>query len=252
MVDDWDEDDSPDESGTSTPAIPPPIAVRPPAKSKWADEDADGDEPDDWDASDDEKPKTSAVPAAAPVKKKMTMKQKIAEKERQAAEARARGEPTDDLIDTMTEQERRRIAREKELEADMAAAADLLGAAKLQNVPETLQEIITANPKTKDDFAVLSQQIFAAIINRHAANPLYSAFAESLAKDICEPLTAVQTRKVSTSVGLVGNAKQQDERDKANGKKKGAAKPKLGSAVKTIDRIDTTAYDDALDDGDFM
>ncbi len=62
---------------------------------------------------------------AAP-KKKMTLKQKLAEKEKLAAEKKARG-GEDDLIDERTEQDRRREAREKELEADLAVASDLMG-----------------------------------------------------------------------------------------------------------------------------
>lgn len=140
------------------------------------------------------------------------------------------------------------MARDKELEADMAAAADLMGASRLNSGqpsisdlssmvadhvvgPETLQNILTATPKTKDDFAALSQQIVAAIISRHASHPLYPAFAEALAKDVCEPLTAVQTRKVSSSVGIVGNTKQQEERDKANGKKKVSANWNVGISL---------------------
>ena len=89
------------------------------------------------------------------------------------------------------------------------------------------------------------------VIAKHSSNPLFASFAESLAKDICESLNAVQTRKVSSSLSVLGNTKQAEERDKASGKKKGASKPKLGGA-KTINRVDTEAYDDVLGDDDFM
>lgn len=62
---------------------------------------------------------------AAPLKKKMTLKQKLAEKEKLAAEKRSAG--ADELIDERTEQDRRREARERELEADLAVASDLMG-----------------------------------------------------------------------------------------------------------------------------
>lgn len=55
---------------------------------------------------------------------------------------------------------------------------------------------------------------------RHAANPLYPAFVETLAKELCEGLNAVQTRKVSSALSILGNTKQAEERDKASGKKK--------------------------------
>jgi len=84
----------------------------------------------------------------------------------------------------------------------------------------TLKEVISSKPTTKADFATLSQQIMSTIIAPHVSHPLYSAFVESLAKDLCEGLTAVQTRKVSSALGVLGNTKQQEERDKASGKKK--------------------------------
>lgn len=85
---------------------------------------------------------------------------------------------------------------------------------------ETLKSIVTAKPSTKADFATLSQQIMSTIIAPHVSHPLYSAFVEQLSKDLCESLTAVQTRKVGSGLGVLGNTKQQEERDKASGKKK--------------------------------
>ena len=79
---------------------------------------------------------------------------------------------------------------------------------------------MTAKPSTKADFTTLSQNIMASIIAPHVSHPLYSAFVEQLSKDLCEGLTAVQTRKVSSALSVLGNTKQQEERDKASGKKK--------------------------------
>jgi translation initiation factor 3 subunit J len=73
---------------------------------------------------------------------------------------------------------------------------------------------------TKGDFADLSRNIITAIISRHEGNPLYAAFVEQFGKDLCESLSAVQTRKVSSALSVLGNTKQQEERDKASGKKK--------------------------------
>ncbi|WVR07479.1 hypothetical protein IAU60_004521 [Kwoniella sp. DSM 27419] len=249
MSDDWDIDDEPVNSGSSTPApavLPPKVA-----RGKWQGEDEE-EEQDDWDASEDEKPKAATTSAPAP-KKKMTLKQKLAEKERLAAEARESGSDADGLMETMTEQERRRLAREREQEADMAVAADLMGGADLDESPvQLLQSILKSRPTTKNDFTLLSKNIFNAVIKQHENNPLYSHLVEQLAKDMSEALTAVQTRKVSSSLSVLGNTKQQEERDKASGKKKTAAKPKLGAVKAVSSRIDTEAYDDVLDDDDFM
>ncbi|WVQ82002.1 hypothetical protein IAT38_004129 [Cryptococcus sp. DSM 104549] len=247
MSDDWDIDDEPVNSGSSTPA--PVLPPKAPAK-KWADEDKDEEE-DDWDVSDEEKPKPKAA-AVAPPKKKMSLKQKLAEKEKLAAEKKANGGSDDEIMDTMTEQERRRLAREMEQEADLNVAADLMGGASLDdNVPKPLESILSAKPSTKGDFAALSKDIYTSILQRHEGNPLYAAFVEQLAKDMSEALTAVQTRKVSSALSVLGNTKQQEERDKASGKKKASTKPKLGGA-KVIAKVDTAAYDDVLEDDDFM
>lgn len=85
---------------------------------------------------------------------------------------------------------------------------------------DSLKAAISANPKTKADLSELSSNIIAALIKKHETNPLFPAFVEQLAKDLCESLSAVQTRKVSSALSVLGNTKQQEERDKASGKKK--------------------------------
>ncbi|WVQ74828.1 hypothetical protein IAR50_004435 [Cryptococcus sp. DSM 104548] len=245
--DDWDIDDV-------APAAAPAVTLPPkvPAK-KWADEDAEDKGDDDWDKSDDEKPKPKTA-AVAPPKKKGTLKQKLAEKEALAKEAKAKGVSVDDddLMDHMTEQDRRRLAREKEQEADLAVAADLMGGLDVGDSGDDLKAVLNARPSTKDDFTTLSRQVYAAILKKHETNPLFSHFVEQLAKDACGPLTAVQTRKVSSGLSVLGNTKQQEERDNKGGKKKASAKPKLGAATKTGARDDMEAYDDVLADDDFM
>ncbi|ODN92768.1 translation initiation factor 3 subunit J [Cryptococcus wingfieldii CBS 7118] len=245
--DDWDVDDV-------APAAAPAVALPPKVSAKkWADEDADDKSDDDWDKSDDEtpEPKAAAVP---PPKKKGTLKQKLAEKERLAKEAKAKGVSVDDddLMDHLTEQDRRRLAREKEQEADLAVASDLMGGLDVGGSSDNLKAVLNSRPSTKDDFTKLSQQVYAAILKKHETNPLFSHFVEQLAKDACAPLTAVQTRKVSSGLGVLGNTKQQEERDSKGGKKKASAKPKLGAATKTGGRDDMEAYDDVLADDDFM
>ena len=82
-----------------------------------------------------------------------------------------------------------------------------------------MEQILTANPTSKEAFTDLAKSVMT-LLARHTSHPLYATFVEALSKDLCEPLTAVQTRKVSSAVTVIGNTKQQDERDKASGKKK--------------------------------
>ncbi|KIR58872.1 translation initiation factor 3 subunit J [Cryptococcus bacillisporus CA1873] len=245
--DDWDVDETVAPAAPAV-ALPPKVTAK-----KWADEDAeDNDNDDDWDKSDDEKPQATKTATVAPAKKKGTLKQKLAEKEKLAREAKAKGvDDDDDLMYTMTEQERRRLAREKEQEADLAVASELMGAVDLGDEGDALKSVLSARPSTKNDFAELSKNIYTSIIKKHESNPLYSQFVEQLAKDISTALTAVQTRKVSSALSVLGNTKQQEERDKASGKKKPASKPKLGG-IKVSSKVDTEAYDDVLGDDDFM
>lgn len=94
----------------------------------------------------------------------------------------------------------------------------------------------------------------SALISRHESNPLYATFVEQFVKDLSESLSAVQTRKVASALTVLGNTKQQEERDKANGKKKPTAgkKAAIVGSTKGVNKLDLDAYDDVLDDGDFM
>lgn len=85
---------------------------------------------------------------------------------------------------------------------------------------DALKAVLSAKPTTKADFNELSNNIIIAITSRHESNPLYSTFLEQFTKDLCANLNAVQTRKISSALSVLGNTKQQEERDKASGKKK--------------------------------
>ena len=82
----------------------------------------------DWEASSDEEEKPKPAVAAAPPKKKGTLKQKLAEK------AAAKAAQEDDEYDedaVLNPREKARLDRERELQADLNNAADLMGAAAL-------------------------------------------------------------------------------------------------------------------------
>lgn len=139
-----------------------------------------------------------------------------------------------------------------------------------------LDALISAQPRTKEDFQKLSSRIVEYIVKRHQSKPLYATFVEQLARDISQPLKDVEVRKVASSLTTLANEKQKEQRDKASGKKKKAGKPILGGSkasgkgyVKFHQsssntalmfhslRHDTNMYDEALDDfgndpNDFM
>jgi len=251
---DWEASDS------DTPAVvkPPPKATIKPAKSKWEGEDEESDGPvSDWEQSSEEEEKSK--PASAPVappRKKGTLKAKLAEIEAAKAARKAAGEDSDDDDDeydsdeVLDPREKARMDKERELNADLDNAASLLGAAALGGTSSSeLDSLISANPRTKDDFQALSAKIIEYIIKRHQNKPLYASFVEHHVRALAEPLKDVEVRKAASGLTTLANEKQKEQRDKASGKKKpkAAAKPGLGPA-KLSSKLDTNVYDEALDD----
>jgi len=255
MSDDW--DDSGSDAPAPTPSAP---AIRKPVKSKWEGEDEEDDGPvSDWEASSDEedkKPKPATAPVAPP-KKKGTLKAKLAEKEAEKAARKAAGEDSDYDSDAVLDpQEQERINKERELNADLNNAAELFGAAALGGTSSSeLDSLISAQPRTKEDFIAFSNNVIEFIIRRHQNKPLYATFLEHHVRELAMPLRDVEIRKVASGLTTLANEKQKEERDKKAGKKKPktVAKPALGAA-KVSNKFDTSVYDEALDDtaDDFM
>ncbi|KII85163.1 hypothetical protein PLICRDRAFT_45310 [Plicaturopsis crispa FD-325 SS-3] len=234
---------------------PPPKVPKKAVKSKWEGEDEEDSDPvSDWEASSDEeeeKKPAPAAPAAAP-KKKGTLKQKLAEKEAAKAARKAAGEDSDEIYDSddvLDPREKARRDKERELNADLNNAADLLGAAALGGTKnKDLDSLISFQPRTKEDFAELSSRIIEFIVSRHQNKPLYPSFVEHHARALAQPLKDVEVRKVASGLTTLANEKQKEQREKTSGKKKPkAGKPALGAA-KVSSRLDTSVYDEALDD----
>ncbi|KAG8690888.1 Translation initiation factor 3 subunit J component [Ceratobasidium sp. 395] len=147
--------------------------------------------------------------------------------------------------------------RARELESDLKSAGDLLGAAALGDAPSELAELVSFDPRSKDDFQKLSDMIIEHVIQRHQSKPLYATFIEMHARALAEPLRDVDVRKVASGLSTLANEKQKDQRDKASGKKKpkAAQKPGLGLTKPGPKKVDTAAYEESLDDfgdDDFM
>ncbi|KAI0076022.1 translation initiation factor eIF3 subunit, partial [Panus rudis PR-1116 ss-1] len=248
-----------DNESTAAPSAPSARKPIVPKKTKWEGEDEDDDAPvSDWEeeSEEEEKPKAPAAPAAPP-KKKGTLKAKLAEK---AAAKATKGEDDDDQYDedaVLDPREKARRDKERELNADLNNAADLFGAAALGGTSSSeLDSLISAQPRTKEDFISFSNNIITYIIKRHQDKPLYAAFVEHHVRELAKPLRDVEVRKAASGLTTLANEKQREQRDKASGKKKpkAAAKPGLGAA-KVANKIDTAAYEEALDDlgdDDFM
>ncbi|TBU33414.1 eukaryotic translation initiation factor 3 subunit J [Dichomitus squalens] len=251
---DWEGSD--DDAPKAAPSVPVP---KKPVKSKWEGEDEEDDGPvSDWEASssDEEEEKPAPAPSAPP-KKKGTLKAKLAEKEALKAQKAAEDDVDYDEDAVLDPREKARRDKERELAADLSNAADLFGAAALGGTSsKELDWLISAQPRTKEDFVEFSDKIIEYIIKRHQGKPLYAAFLEYHARQLAMPLRDVEVRKVASGLTALSNEKQREQREKASGKKKPktTAKPTLGAA-KPSNKLDTAVYEEALDDlgdDDFM
>ncbi|KAI8980018.1 eukaryotic translation initiation factor 3 subunit J [Trametes punicea] len=253
---DWEasEDDLPKHASSA------PIPKKP-ARSKWEGEDEEDDAPvSDWEAEsseqeeEDEKPKPAPA-AIPPPKKKGSLKAKLAEKEATKATKAAVDEDEYDEDAVLDPREKARRDKERELAADLSNAADLFGSVALGGTSsKELDWLISAQPRTKEDFIEFSNRLIETVMKRHMDKPLYAAFLEHHVRALAMPLRDVEVRKVASGLTALSNEKQKEQRDKASGKKKPktAVKPSLGAA-KPSSKLDTTVYDEALDDfDDFM
>ncbi|KAF8486001.1 translation initiation factor eIF3 subunit [Russula ochroleuca] len=245
-------------SGDDSPVRPIPNKALATKSSKWEGEDDDDDGPvSDWEASsDEEKEKPSpaaAAAAAAPHKKKGSLKQKLAEKE---AERQARLALGDDQADydedaVLDPRAKANFEKQRELESDLRNATELFGPTDVVkgSSDADLDSILKSDPKSKEDFIALSDAIIAHVIKRHQDKPLYASFAEHHVRALAAPLRDVDVRKAASGLTTLANEKQREQREKLSGKKKpkAAGKPVLG-ASKLGNKLDTTVYDEALDD----
>ncbi|KAI0925567.1 hypothetical protein AcW1_007980 [Taiwanofungus camphoratus] len=244
---DWEASDN--DSPAPAPSAP---AIKKPIKSKWEGEDEEDDGPvSDWEASSDEEENLKPAAPVAPPKKKGTLKAKLAEKEAANAARKAAGEDSEYDEDVVLDQrEQARLDKERELNADLSNAADLLGAAALGGTSSSeLDSLISAQPRTKEDFVDFSNKVIEFIIKRHQNKPLYATFLEHHVRELAMPLRDVEVRKTASVLTTLANEKQKEQRDKTSGKKKPKtmAKPVLGAA-KVLNKFDTSVYDEALDD----
>ncbi|KAH7913516.1 translation initiation factor eIF3 subunit [Hygrophoropsis aurantiaca] len=245
---DWEESDN--EGAAHAPSAPSIPKI--PVKSKFQGEDEEESSPaTDWEDSSEESEEEDKPAPVAPPKKKGTLKAKLAEKEAAKAARTAEGDDLEyDEDQVLDPREKARLDKEREIKADLDNAASLFGAAGLGGTSSSeLDSLISANPRTKEDFQKLSANIIEFIIKRHQNKPLYPSFVEYHVRELAGPLKDVEVRKAASGLTTLANEKQKEQRDKASGKKKPktATRPVLGAA-KVSTKFDTGVYEEALDD----
>lgn len=259
--DDWDVSDSEpaapaQATASSSTTLQPVAAVR---KSKFADEDADVDVKDSWEDSDEEKPVTPSGPAP-PVRQKGITKAKIAEKEA-AEKAKMQA-----LLERDQEDPAARRARElaQQMQQDLENAQSLFGESTISESTGGNPLTSVPNPRTKQDYDALAENIAKAVVDLYGAKPLFPGFVESLCRALNVPLKDLDVKKVASTLSALGNEKQQAAKGPAKKGKKG--KPSLGTVAgggggaKTAVAgrgysADLARHDEAMDDDyddDFM
>lgn len=106
----------------------------------------------------------------------------------------------------------------------MNNASDLFGSTHISAGHTTgdaeLDSLVGPNLRTKEDFEKFSEKIYRLLIKQHSGNSLFPGFIEHHTKLLCDTLRDVEIRKTAAGLTGLANQKQQDQRDKASGKKK--------------------------------
>ncbi|TKA68467.1 hypothetical protein B0A55_09932 [Friedmanniomyces simplex] len=270
----WDDSDS-----DTTPPSSPPTAVPVARRGKFDDEEDDADVLDDWEEAEDpeveaEKAKKAAEAKAKAEAEAKALKKSRAQKVEEHREANRRAKE-DLLEDESSEEEdlatRRARAAASEKESDLRNAEDLFGGAGGINPNRTAKPVTVlagddpANaidlsslklftPSSAPQFAQLRDTL-APLLTANSKKPQYPLFLPEFVKQLCKELNSDQVKKVAGVLNTLGNEKMKEEKaaDKG-GKKSKAAKTKVAlNATRDVGRAaDTMAYDDGLEDDDFM
>jgi len=268
----WDDEDS----ESTPPSSPPVVAAR---RGKFDDEEDDADVLDSWDAAEDseverEKEKKAAeakAKAEAEAKANHKSKSQRIEEKRAAAMRRKMEEDMEASDEEETEAEKRARLREEEKASDLANAEDMFGnigisdkrgAPKAVTVQEgddpasavDLSSMKLFKPANPAEWRKLNETL-TGLLTLNAKKPQYAIFMQDFAKQLVKDLNSEQVRKIATGLSTMSNEKMKEEKAAEKGGKKSKAAKTKPSVVATKDissRADTMAYDDGLEDDDFM
>lgn len=119
-----------------------------------------------------------------------------------------------------------------------------------------LSSIPLFNPATKTQFESLSEAL-VPLLRASSAKPHFAIWVSNFCKQITQDLPSTEIKKVASAITALSNEKLKAEKEAdRSGKKSKAAKTKttLAGAGRDMGRgmADTTAYDNALEEDDFM
>lgn len=264
----WDEEDS----DSSTPPSSPPLIAR---RGKFDDEEND-DVLESWDAAEDSEVEREKAKKAAEAKAKAeaaakanhkSKSQRIEERREERRLQRQAGE-LDDSEEEEDEATRRARLRATEKAADLQNAEDLF--AGVGGVPASrgaavkpvtvqagddpadaidLTKLKIFRPGNVQEFAKLRETLVPLLL-ASAKKPQYESFVKEFTKQIAKELNSEQIKKVASGLTALSNEKMREEKAAQGGKKTKAAKTKttLTASRDIASKVDTTLYDDGLDE----
>nr|CAH8846272.1 unnamed protein product [Trichobilharzia regenti] len=183
-------------------------------KTSWDDDDDDAI-PESWDA--EPASKTTSKPASqAPPKLSLAERIKLKEeqKRKEREEKLKRQEEELKQSQPATELQREKLAEE----AELGLLKDTFGPTPVQNVNK--ETIDSCCPTTKEEFNRL-HELLVTKITTIQKSPHYSAFAESLIRDLTVEMEIDTLRSVNTAINALISEKQKLVKGKTKKKAKG-------------------------------
>ncbi|XP_029494899.1 eukaryotic translation initiation factor 3 subunit J-A [Oncorhynchus nerka] len=209
---------------------------------KWEGEDEDEDVKDNWDDEEEEK-KAEAKKAEAKVSEKKKLAEKIKEKENRLRKKQQ------ELLKKKLEEEEEELTPEQQLaeklkvqkmqeEADLELAKEAFGMSG-GSTTNNVSGIDAMCPSSKEDFTEFEKLLKVKIL-QYEKSVHYSSFLESLFRELCISLEVEDLKKISSSLTVLLNEKQKQEKAiKGKKKKKGVV---LGGGMKAKGKDDLADY----------
>ncbi|KAK5124006.1 hypothetical protein LTR85_002203 [Meristemomyces frigidus] len=272
----WDDEDS----ESTPPSSPPAVAVAVARRGKFDDEESDDDVLDDWENEVDSEAEREKAKKAAEAKAKADAEAKASHKsksqriEEKRLETLRRKQELDleESSEDEDEADKRARLRASEKETDLKFAEDLFGGAggvPANRVAKPVTVVLEdSDPSQAIDLSSLKlfsptsapqfmklRETLVPLLTANAKKPQYPLFMPDFCKQLCKEMNSDQIKKVASMLSTLSNEKMKEEKsaDKG-GKKSKAAKTKssLNANRNVAHMADTAAYDDGLDEDDFM
>ncbi|CDQ79338.1 unnamed protein product [Oncorhynchus mykiss] len=205
---------------------------------KWEGEDEDEDVKDNWDDEEEEK-KAEAKKSEAKVSEKKKLAEKIKEKENRLRKKQQelKKNVKEELTPEQQLAEKLKVQKMQE-EADLELAKEAFGMSG-GSTTNNVSGIEAMCPSSKEDFTEFEKLLKVKIL-QYEKSVHYSSFLESLFRELCISLEVEDLKKISSSLTVLLNEKQKQEKAiKGKKKKKGAV---LGGGMKAKGKDDLADY----------